>query len=595
MSGHLDALCRRHGIATAYGERAVPDATKRLILTRLGVEIPDDEPHACHLPEGLREAPAWGLFCQLYELRSGRGWGIGDFTDLAELAGIAGRAGADFLGINPLHALLLGDPGTCSPFSPSSRRFLNPLYIDPEALPGWAEAGQEATGLSGEVVDYAAVTRTKLAALRAVHAARPFGKGPWAREAHDDFVASGGEALHLHTLFEALSLAMVAEGHGATFGGWPEPLRDARGPAANAFAEEQAEQVAFHLWLQWVADVQLAAAARAARAAGMRIGLYLDLAVAEAQGGSAAWGDPGLAMPGLSVGAPPDVFAAEGQDWGLAAPSPVAMEATGFSAFRGMIRAQLRHAGALRIDHAMALRQLFLIPWGEPPSAGAHLRYPMEDLLAVLGEESRANAAVVIGEDLGFVPDGFREVLEAARILSYRILYFEQEDEGDALAFAPPAEWPAGALACVSTHDLPTLAGWWAGEDIALRREHGLVGEAASAEHVAHRQAERAALLRLLSAEGLNPGEADEGGMPPDLPVAVHRLLARTPSVLVGVRLADLVGPAAPTNLPGTTEQYPNWRLRSPTPLAEIESHPLFHAVTQAMRDERPRPSESPT
>ena len=582
----LRALARQNGIATGHEGRPVPDDTLRLILSRLGAE---GEGVSCHLPGWLGEAPAWGAFCQLYELRPSAmrsDWGIGDLRDLADLARILGAAGADFLGVNPLHALFLGDPSRRSPFSPSDRRFLNPIYIAVDALPGAAAAKVAAPAPTGDLIDYAAVIDLKLGALRAIFENVPFGDGSWSRDAFDAFSAEGGEALARHAAFEALSLKMAGEGQGAGWRGWPEAFRDAGSKAVRDFRETEAGEVRFHMWLQWASSVQLEAASAAAREAGMRIGLYLDLAVGEAPDGAASWGSE-VIMDGLSIGAPPDMFAAHGQDWGLAAPNPRAL-AQDPAPFREMIAAQLRHAGALRIDHVMALRHLFLIPEGQPPATGAYVRYPTDTLLAVLAEETARAEALVIGEDLGTVPEGFTEEMNAAGILSYRILWFEQEGG----AFRPPADWPDTALACLSTHDLPTLESWWAAEDVALRREHGLVSEEVSAEHEAQRAKERRALLTLLDEEGLaEPAWSAEGPLPRGLLTAVHRLLARTRSLLVGVRLADLAGPARPTNLPGTLDAYPNWRPRSPTQVDEIAETPAFRAVAAAMAEARPRPS----
>lgn len=604
----LHSLCRRHGIVTHYPEeggepRAVPEATLRLLLESLRVDAgtataPEPSELAvppgvsCYRPDWLDAGRAWGLTCQLYELRSGRNWGIGDFRDLRDLARLAGAVGADLLGVNPLHALFLAEPTRCSPFSPSNRRFLNPLYIAVDEVPG---APHPAEGVleslrSGDLVDYEAVARAKLGALRVAFEAQPFGPGGGAREAHDAFREAGGASLRRHALFEALSAAMVAEGHGAGWTGWPEPLRDWRSEAVTRFAAAQEEAIAFHLWLQWVAEVQLRAVRAAAEEAGLRIGLYLDLAVGEAPDGSAAWSRPELLLPGVGLGAPPDVFATEGQSWGLAAPSPRALVERDFAPFRNMIAAQTAHAGALRIDHAMALWQLFLVPEGESARAGTHLRYPFAQMLEVLADQSRQDRTIIIGEDLGFVPEGFREAMTEAGVLSYRILYFEQA-EG---AFLGPADYPALALACLSTHDLPPLAAWWRGDDIGLRRQHGMVEEAASEEHLLLRAAERRALLDALAEAGLCPVGSDPGA--PDLPAglvaAAHRFIARTPSVLASVRLADLAGPVAPTNLPGTVDSYPNWRLRCPVSLEDLGAHPVFREVTAAMAEERPRRGE---
>lgn len=600
MEDALDRLARHHGLTLAYDDpvtgkaRPVPDATKRLILQGLGQD-PDAPPVGppapqqmqvpqaarCFLPPGLAEAPGWGIFCQLYELRSARNWGIGDFADLAELAQICGEAGADFLGVNPVHALFLAAPDRRSPFSPSNRRFLNPLYIAPDQIPGVVEPAGLGKLRTAELVDYAAVARAKLGALRAAFDAGGEDAGFAA------FVAEGGEPLRLHAVFEAISASMVAEGRDAGWRSWPEALRDPASPEVASLAEALSDDVRFHLWLQWHARWQLAAAAGAARAAGMRIGLYLDLAVGEAPDGSSTWSGAAAALPSLSIGAPPDMFSTEGQNWGLAAPSPAALAATDCAPFRDMIEAQIRDAGALRIDHAMALWQLFLVPEGASPSEGTHLRFPFADLVLALSDLSRKHQAVIIGEDLGFVPKGFRQAMAEANILSYRILYFEQTARG----FKGTSRYPQVALACLSTHDLPVLAAWWRGEDVEWRRRFGMVDEERSVADAARRGRERAAMLAAFRRAGTLRGSADPAA--PELPEAVrdaaHRFIARTPCLLAGVRLADLTGPEAPTNLPGTTDEYPNWQARSPVDLAEIAGHPAFAATTAVMREERPR------
>ena len=587
-TGRLERLARRHGIATGYDHGPVPEATLEAILRALGVDphaepdgdaAPADVPVTarCHLPDWLERRPAWGVFCQLYELRSDRQWGIGDFADLAAMARTCGAAGADFLGINPVHALFTAEPKRCSPFSPSSRVALNPLYIAPDAL------GAERPAMAdGDLVDHAEVARAKLGALREV-----FDAGP--AEGFAAFEAEAGEDLTRHALFEAASHHLAPE-HGATWGGWAEPWQDPASEEVRAFAAAHSADVRFHLWLQWIARVQLGEAQAAAKAAGMRLGLYLDLAVGEDPGGSATWGvaaGRGHTLPGVRVGAPPDIFAADGQGWGLVAPSPAALEATDYAPFRAMIEAQLKDAGALRIDHAMALRQLYLIPEGARPKDGAHLTYPMAALIGALAEASRAHEAVVIGEDLGWVPDGFRDEMNEARILSYRIVVFEQDEDG----FHAPGAYPEIALGCLSTHDLPILSAWWAGEDIDLREAHGLVSPQDSVEHRAHRGWERRAILRALTEAGLMPRRAKAGErMPEGLAVALHRFLARTPCVLTAMRLADAVGPEVQTNVPGTTGAHPNWRPRARVRVDEIAAHPDFRALTGALAEERPRP-----
>ncbi|RME17567.1 MAG: 4-alpha-glucanotransferase, partial [Alphaproteobacteria bacterium] len=587
---------------THYDGREVPRATKERLLAALGVRedrppeaagLPDfhaDPEARAPMPETLRRAPAWGLFCQLYELRSARSWGIGDFGDLARLATIAGEAGADFLGVNPLHALFLAEPERASPFHPSNRRFLNPLYIAMDDLPARPEAPAEALARlnAAELVDYQEVARLKLAALKGIHARRPFEGARFPEADFTAFLEEHGEALRRHALFEALSLELAAQGHGAGWRGWPESFRSADSPAVAAFAAARSQELHFHLWLQWIAHRQLSSARAAAQEAGMRIGLYLDLAVGEAPDGSATWSAPGLYLEGLVVGAPPDVFSKDGQVWNLAAFNPVALSAEYYAPLRALLAAQFRHAGALRIDHVMALRQLFLIPEGESAANGTHMAYPLAKMVKAVAEEAARHGAVVIGEDLGWVPPGFREAMAAANLLSYRIFYFEQEWG----LFRRPATYPEMALACLSTHDLPTLAAWWRGDDIALRARHGLIDPDTAREQTGRRAEERVALVNaLIDAGELAPGDAagSADSLPPQVLPAACRFLARTPALMAAVRLADLIGPEAQTNLPGTDRTYPNWRRRAPVALEDLADHPVFREVTDAMRALRPR------
>ncbi|HEV7418202.1 MAG TPA: 4-alpha-glucanotransferase [Tianweitania sediminis] len=624
----LDELARLQGIGLQHNAPDgkvldISDDTKRAILTALGLPCADEsqveeslaasrsiEPpvmhavpgRACALPDWLQERPTWGISLMLYELRSGRNWGIGDFADLAAVAQIAAQAGAEFVGVNPLHAQFLSDPGRCSPFSPSNRLFLNPLYIAVDRVPGFEQGDSDRAAIeqlrATDTVDYAGLTAAKLHALRRIWE-RWQGEWPnqggYANEAFEAFRHEGGDALRGHALFEALSASMVAAGHGAGWKSWPGSFQDVGSQAVAAFEQEEHERVAFHIWLQWLADLQLAEAAKAARDAGMRIGLYLDFAVGESPDGSATWSTPDLVLPGMTIGAPPDFFTAEGQEWGLAPPSPTTMRRTGFEQYRKTMQALTRHAGALRIDHAMALWQLFLVPGGGKASDGAYLHYPIEDMLRILTDVSQKNGTVIIGEDLGYVPDGFRDVMQASQILSYRILYFEQNEKG----FVAPADYPRLALACLSTHDLPTLRGWWDGDDVDLRLKHGLIDETAAEQQREERARSRKQLVESLVQLDLLAAEDREGArqaaeisasqLPDAVMVATHRMVARTPSLLAGVRLADLTGEEKPTNLPGTVDDYPNWRLKNSTPVDGLTEAPFFKSICAAMRTERPK------
>lgn len=617
----LDELARLQGIGLQHNAPDgtpldISDDTKRAILTALGVACADDgqvqqslqqarslQPpvmhavpgHVCALPDWLQERPTWGISLMLYELRSARNWGIGDFADLAAISRTAAQAGAAFIGVNPLHAPLLADPARCSPFSPSNRLFLNPLYIAVDKLNGVVLDTEDEAELqrlrSLDAVDYAGVT-----ALKLKHLKEAFSRSATHRDrmAFDAFVQDGGEALHNHALFEALSEKMVADGLGAGWTSWPEPYRDLRSAEVQTFLEANRSRVIFHMWLQFLADEQLAEAAKASRDAGMRIGLYLDFAVGEAPDGSATWSSPDLVMPGMTIGAPPDFFTAEGQEWGLAPPSPATMRRTGFAQYRATMQALTRHAGALRIDHAMALWQLFLVPPSGKASDGAYLHYPIEDMLRILTDVSQKNGTVIIGEDLGYVPSGFRDVMQDSQILSYRILYFEQNEHG----FVPPQDYPRLALACLSTHDLPTLRGWWDGDDVGLRLEHGLIDQAAADRQREEREGSRKQLVESLVHLGLlDPASETEARqadfdtssrLPDAVMVATHRMVARTSSLLAGVRLADLTGEEKPTNLPGTVDSYPNWRLKNNTPIEDVAASPLFQSICAAMAAERP-------
>ena len=539
----------------------------------------------CFLPNWLMQRRAWGISVQLYELRSARNWGIGDFQDLAEFALLAGEAGAEFVGLNPLHALFMAEPYRRSPFSPSNRRFLNPLYIAVDLVedfePAMADEAKLEQLRAVDLVDYPGVAEAKLSALKKI----------WQKRKPK--VAAPDPQLRLHALFEALSLDMVTKGHGAGWLSWPEEFHDPNSAAVKKFATASEDEITFHVWLQQLAREQLESAGKAAKAAGMRIGLYLDFAVGEAPDGSATWGDRELSVRGVSVGAPPDVFTAAGQDWGLAPLAPDALAANDFAAYRELMAAAARNAGALRIDHAMSLRQLFWIPVGRPAAEGAYVQYPLEGTLAALAELSNAQEMVVIGEDLGHVPEGFRDTMAAAHILSYRILYFEKRGQ----RFIAPKDWPSLALACLSTHDLPTLKGWWAGDDISLRAEYGLISQAAAALQRRERRAERRNLLEAFARAGLLSRRDMRALLArrtlddvvyARLAIAAHRYIARTPGRLTAMRLADAVGEFHPTNLPGTSDEYPNWQRKLDVPQEQIRGSALFGQLTAALRRERP-------
>lgn len=554
----------------------------------------------CHRPEWLEATRVWGISLQLYELRSRRNWGIGDFSDLAAFCGLAAEAGADFVGLNPLHALFLADPDRCSPFSPSNRRFLNPLYIAVDAVAGYEPSGRiasKARALAAlPTVDYAQVAALKITAMRQVWSCDGWREDAGAAADFDRYCASRGAALRMHAVFEALSGEMVSRGFGCGWRSWPEEFWDPHSDAVAAFTREKSDEIRFQCWLQWLCETQLENAAAIARGAGMRIGLYLDFAVGEAPDGSGTWTDRGAYVVDRSVGAPPDYFSAFGQDWGLTPLSPETLARTGCAAFAEPVEAAMRVGGALRIDHVMALERLFFVPEGHSPADGSYVDYPTEALMDVLARLSNAHGSLVIGEDLGVVPTGFRERMAARGILSYRIAYFEKEGTG----FKPAQHYPELAIACLSTHDLAPLRAWWRGDDIRLRHGIGAIDAGMAAAQTKERAAERVALVDALdqsaavsaeearayaAAAAVEPGEF----LPPGFATAMHRFIALTPCKLAAARLADLSGDDRPTNLPGTIDAYPNWRFKCPVLLEDLPLNERFGQITGALAAIRPR------
>jgi glycogen operon protein len=538
-------------------------------------------PPQCFVPAGLSHgARAFGVAAHLYTLRHEADQGVGDFTALADLAAIAGPQGVAALGLNPLHALFRSNRDRASPYHPADRRFLDAIYIDVtrlgplgESPPVRAALQADAAAIThlraGAMVEYEAAWAVKDRVLRAAYEALP--AVPSADAALHAFIAAGGDRLRGFAVWEAL-----AQTHGADWHLWPAELRDPAGPAVASFAAEHADEVRYGAFLQYLAEQGLAEAAQAARQAGCGLGLYRDLAVGCAPDGAEAWAEQGLYMSGVSVGAPPDLLGPHGQVWHLPPPDPIAMAEEGFAGFAYLLAANMRHAGALRIDHVMGLTRLFLIPAGGAARDGTYLSYPRENLLGEVALESTQAGCMVVGEDLGTVPPEIRVTMAARAVLSYRVLWFEQ-DEG---VLRPPAAWPALAAACVSTHDLPTLAGWWAGADIDELEALGLLTAAAAAVARTARDAEKAALMHLLAQESLGarivPGSA---------PVAaIHALVARTPSLLALAQADDLAGEMQGVNLPGTDRERPNWRRRLHCTAAAFHDNP----VLAAMRAERP-------
>ncbi len=623
VRSRLDKLAKAYGVALSYlsetgKRRRTSDAAKRDLLGALGVSArtdaeidaalaslrpqPTDDLRpvpTSYAPDWLLSGRAWGITCQLYGLRSRRNWGIGDFEDLARVAEIMAAEGADFVGVNPLHALFMAAPQRFGPYSPSSRRFLNPLYIATDFLPGAVvtEPARLAAARASELVDYCEVAAHKQSAFEAAYThfcRHQLGTNSSQDRDFASFCALGGVPLVDFALFETISETAVARGRSAGWHGWPDELRIRSSPAVELISRESAERIRFHQWLQWTADRQLADAQRRALAAGMRIGLYLDLAVGVAPDGADTWCAPGEVLTGARVGAPPDQFNAAGQDWGLTPLSPVLPADCGEGLFHAVLEVAMRHAGAVRLDHAMALKRLYLIPEGHSSADGGYVHYPMNALLSDVAETSRKMHSIVIGEDLGTVPQGFRETMRECAILGYRVLFFERSKAG----FLPPDCYTAEALACISTHDLPTLNGWWQGRDLVERERLGLTGGEDLQKAWASRRSEKQALISALAGANVLPKKLiafiQPGAMPPpDLPdelsAAVHKFIARTPCRLVAAQLEDLLGSTDCLNIPGTTDEHPNWRRKIPVEIEHMAGFAQFRAICSALREERPR------
>jgi 4-alpha-glucanotransferase len=484
----------------------------------------------------------WGLAVQLYGLRRANGGNIGDFTALAELARGAAAKGAAAIAISPVHAQFSSAPGRYAPYAPSNRAALNVLHIAVDAPVGDAP-----------LIDWPVDAADRLARLRAAFDAGIDEDGFAA------FREERGEDLENHAVFEALC-AHFAD-LPPDWRAWPAEYAAPENAAVKTFAAEHPREVAFHAWMQWQADRGLAAAQEAAKDAGAAIGLIADLAVGTDHGGSQSWSRQDEVLRGLEIGAPPDLINREGQCWGITAFSPRGLRASGYGAFIAMLRGALRHAGGVRIDHVMGLSRLWLIPSGQPSHAGAYLTMPEEDLIRLVTLESYRHRAIILGEDLGTLPQGFGPRLVESGIAGLRVMWFER----DGARFTPPASWTRTAVAMTTTHDLPTVAGWWEGQDIAWRLKLGAAGDG-----VAERAADRAALWEAFRASHATaqPQAPDGQGAAASLAAAAH--LGTAACTLALLPIEDAISAPEQPNLPGTTDEHPNWCRRLPADAAGL-------------------------
>ncbi len=522
----------------------------------------------------------WGWMLQLYALRSTRSWGLGDLADLRDFVAWTATAGGGAVLVNPLHAVTPTTPIQPSPYYPSSRRFINPLYLsitdigayrrsDP-ALRAEVDAlrvhsmGVDSMGVGsgGERIDRDAVWRAKRTALELL----------WRADGAPRAVLPDG-------LRDFATFCALAERHGPRWPRWPIQLRH----PATASADPQ--RVAFHAWVQRQCDEQLAAARDAARP--MAIGLVHDLAVGVDPAGADAWALQDVLATGVTIGAPPDAFSQQGQDWGLPPWRPDRLAATGYAAYRDMLRAVLAHADGLRIDHVAGLWRLWWVPPGASADQGTYVHYDGEVMLAALALEAHRAGAVVVGEDLGTVEPEVTEALAAQRMLGCAVLWFARDEQAPGAPLLAPQYWPRRAAASISTHDLPTAVGFLRGEHVRVRAGLGLLDDEAA--EWARARAQRAELVGLLRAEGLlGAGETED-----DLVVAMHALLARTPCRLLLASPYDVVGEARQPNLPGTATEYPNWQLRLPVTLEQLQRDPRLPRVIKALQSPPPHSAGS--
>ncbi|HEY7591608.1 MAG TPA: 4-alpha-glucanotransferase [Actinophytocola sp.] len=569
------------------GELHLEDGTTRPVRH----ELPGDLPLGWHdLVVGDRRTsvvvtphtlppvpPAWGWMVQLYALHSAGSWGIGDLADLRTLVGGSARLGAGAVLVNPVQAITPVQPVQRSPYSPSSRRFANPLYLrvtDTEAFRRASpEVRAEVEALApppgAGLIDYDAVWRAKLAALELL-----WRRSPPLPPPPDDA-----------DLRDFATFCTLAEQHGADWRKWPAELRHPRGAAVEE-ARRDNPRIAFHSWLQRLCAEQLAGVRAAA--GGMPVGIVHDLPVGVDPAGADAWALQDVLAPEVTVGAPPDAFSQQGQDWNLPPWRPDRLAAAGYLPFRDVIRSVLAHADGIRVDHVMGLWRLWWIPPGRPASEGTYVHYDASALLGVLALEAHRASAIVVGEDLGTVSDEVRSTLRERGVLSSAVLWFQRDEHSPGEPLLAPARWPAAAMASISTHDLPTAAGFLRGEHVTVRADLGQLADP-DAER-AKAAADREELLAELAAHDLLPDDPSDE----NLVVALHRLLATAASTLLLTSPQDAVGETRQPNLPGTIDEYPNWRIPLPVSVDELLEHPVVLRAISALRDARPMTQAEP-
>jgi 4-alpha-glucanotransferase len=558
-------------------------------------------PDSCYMPEHLQTGKTWGVAANLYALRSARNWGCGDFGDLRKLVTWLSGLNAGLVGINPLHAIPNTVPSGISPYSPISRLYRNFIYIDMEdvaemsLIPVSAHAAQKIDSLrKSDRIDYQGVAAVKQELLE--QAFEIFYRDHYLNnsvrgKAFREYIRTEGAPLEKFALFLALSEHMRNEHKASAWPEWPEEYRSPDSASAEAFRKNNEKRMLFFAYIQWLINSQMAEVSEATSSGGMLAGLYGDLAIGAVDSGSDGWMYQDVLAELVTVGAPPDDFNANGQNWGFPPMIPDKLRESGYDMFIQTIRKNMQHMGALRIDHALGLFRLFWIPKGIHPCDGAYVGCKAEELIRIIALESVRNRTLVIGEDLGTITDEARQTLQRFGILSYRLFYFERNYPDP--SFIPPERYPAMALSAINTHDLPTLYGYWSGRDLDVKKQLGIISdEPAYAQQKSDRERDRKLLLKALEMRGIlrscTPGDPSSiPAMTPELCSAVYQYLSVSPAKLVLVSLDDVIGTIDQQNLPGTVSEYPNWMQKTPLSLEEIIADPLWQDLADMFRNTR--------
>lgn len=567
-------------------------------------------PKSCYKDAEIEQGKkVWGLSVQLYCLRSDSNWGIGDFSDLAYLLQQTGKQGAQFVGLNPIHALYPANPDSCSPYGPSSRRWLNFIYTDVTQLDGYQDpAVQELVGSAEfqaalqharnvDYVDYDAVTKLKLKALNAIFDYQYesyLSKNTKQNRAFKSFIEEGGESLEMLACYDAIQEELASQGKACW--GWPvfpSDIDEFHKPGVAKFKKKHAKRVKFYMFLQWQAALQLEKANQVARDAGMQIGIYRDLAVGVSEGSAEIWGNRDLYVVDSSVGAPPDVLGPLGQNWGLPPMDPEILYQQKYQPIIDLFDSNMQSCGALRIDHVMALLRLWWVTRGDDAKQGGYVYYPVDDLLGILALESHRHKSMVIGEDLGTVPDEIRDKLAENGVYSYRVFFFEQAEDG---GFYSPDHYPVQSMSTLTTHDMPTLIGYWHCLDLELGQELGLYpDQEILSELYTSRHKNKQMILDTLHGhqsvhEGM-PRYVEQTGMHKELNHGMQYHMAKGSSALLCLQLEDWLEMDKPVNIPGTSTEYPNWKRKLTRNLEHIFTDPVLNSLALGLTETRSRVS----